>query len=328
MTTRNTNLTGTTHLERIERTALPASVSALLETYEETVDERDRFLWKWLYYLFPEITLSCVRPDDSQQVRESKLLVSLYVTILDDLAERDEDVHTFREATKAPFDHRVADETRPEIDAAAVSLAHEVWEHVDDRLESAPRYPEFRDLLRFDLDRTTTAIEYTYLLNHHLELASLEETAIYDSHNMMLFTYAAIDLLYSPAFDRSELGRLREVLRRAQQMTRIGNWVTTWERELEEGDCSSGVVVSAVERGVVSREQLERLRADPATADRDKIVARIQEANIEDRLLERWSEHYEHVEGYATDVESVDVGALLEGLETVLACHLESRGRK
>ncbi|MFC7232445.1 hypothetical protein ACFQMM_15545 [Saliphagus sp. GCM10025308] len=52
-----------------------------------------------------------------------------------------------------------------------------------------------------------------------------------------------------------------------------------------------------MERGVVSREQLERLRADPATADRDKIVARIQEANIEDRLLERWSEHYEHVEG-------------------------------
>ncbi|MFC7214345.1 hypothetical protein ACFQO4_09685 [Saliphagus sp. GCM10025334] len=328
MTTRNTNLTNAIHLERIERTALPASVSTLLEAYEETVDERDRFLWKWLYYLFPEITLSCVRPDDSQQVRESKLLASLYVTILDDLAERDEDVHTFREAAKAPFDHQTADETRPEVDAAAVTLAHEVWEHVDDGLASAPRYPEFSDLLRFDLGRTTTAIEYTYLLNHHLELASLEETTVYDSYNMMLFPYATIDLLYSPAFDRSELGRLRDVLRRAQQMTRIGNWVTTWERELEEGDCSSGVVISAVERDVVSREQLERLRADPATADRAEIVARIHEANIEARLLERWSEHYDHVEGYAADIESVDVGALLEGLETVLACHLESRGRK
>lgn len=315
-------------IERIERTTIPDHVSALLDEYDDAVGERDRFLWRWLYFLFPEIRLSCVSPEAGDEVRDAKLLASLYVVLLDDLAEIVKDKRTLEEAAKIPFSHQDPDDTRPGVDARFVELGARVWENVETAIASSPRSDEFREILLFDLEQTLDAIEYSYLTNEHLDLASLEETTIYDSHNMMLFAYADLDLMHSPSFDRDELGALRKVVRRAQRMARIGNWVTTWERELGEGDFSSGVVVSALENDVVSEKQLVRLCDGHAPEKRGEVVTRIREAGIEERFVQRWTDHYAEIDAHRSELRTIDVDSILAGMDTVLECHFASRGLK
>lgn len=316
------------HIERISEITVPDRLSPVLDDYDETVGERDRFLWGWLYYLFPRIRLSCVPADRGDDVRDAKLLASMYVVLLDDLAEVERNEPTFQEAAKVPFQHRHPDTARPDVDARFVHLASRIWDRVTAIVEAAPRADEFRRQLLFDLDQNITAIEYSFLTNESLELATVEETTIYDSHNMMLFTYTDLDLLHSPAFDRTELGTLRKIVRRAQQMARIGNWVTTWERELGERDFSSGVVVSALENDVVTKAQLDRLSDGDGGDVRRDVARRIHEAGIEEEFLQQWTTYYEEIERLQTDVETVDVDSFLQGMETVLECHLASRGLK
>lgn len=315
-------------LDRIDETDLPPVVSELLTEYDDVVGERDRFLWQWLYYLFPRIRLSCVPATAGDSVRTAKLLASLYLVLLDDLAEIEKDRRTFREAAKVPMPHQTREPSRPDVDGAFVEFAARVWERLEEVLETAPRGDRYRDLLTFDLEQSLNAVEYSYLANEHLELASVEEATLYESHNMMLFTYVDLDLLFSPAFDGAELATLRKVVRRAQQMARIGNWVTTWERELDERDFTSGVVAYALENGVVSRQQLDRLGDDGPADERESIARAIRNAEIEAWFLRQWRECYREASAYEDHLRSVDVAAFLDGMETVLACHLASRGMK
>lgn len=328
MKTRHSTSTSGSYPERIVQTTVPEPVSELLADYDYIVGEREHFLWQWLYYLFPKIQLSCVQPAYSETVRDAKLLASLYVVVLDDLAELAQDERTYREAAKVPFGHQSPDTTRHGVDAEVVEFTTHIWERVEAVVRSSPRSEEFRDLLLFDVEQTLTAIEYTFLTNEHLDLASVEEATIYDSHNMLLFPYVDLDLLYSPTFDRDDLGALRKITRRAQEMARIGNWVTTWERELGEGDFSSGVVLSALETGVVSTQQLEALRDDRDPDAREAIAERIHESGIEAQFLQRWADHHREIETYESDLVSVDVESFLGGIDHVLECQIAIRRLK
>ena len=326
MSLTHSNTSASLHLEHIEQVSLPAHLTDAVEAYEDVGGDRDRFLWRWLYYVFPTIELSCVPPDASEAVRETKFFASMYVVVLDDLAEATNDHRTFQEASKIPFDHLEADTVDPAVDEDWIAFAAAVWERVATRLEDAPRGAALEDVFLFDMAQTHTAIEYSALVNRQLELATVESITAYDSYNMMLFPYADIDLCFAPDFDPVELGSLRRIVTRAQMMARIGNWVTTWERELHEGDYSSGVVIAALEDGVLTHEQVRACGGDPETTA--ACIDAITDAEIESRFLRRWEARYREIERLAQSLEGTDVEALLAGLETLFECHLASRGRK
>jgi len=186
----------------------------------------------------------------------------MFVSVLDDVAEKQQDWATFDEAAKLPFDHRVVDYDRDGVDTDVLAFASDVWDEFSAGLRGGPRAAEFDDVVRFDLRQVVTAMEYSYLANQHLDAITESELQTYDAHNMMLYGFADVDLTLSPSFDRSDLSALRRVLERAQRMVRIGNWVTTWEREVAEGDFTSGIVAHALESGIVSADQLAASRED------------------------------------------------------------------
>lgn len=64
-------------------------------------------------------------------------------------------------------------------------------------------------------------------------------------------------------------------------MARIGNWLTTWERELTEGDFSSGIVVCAIRRRVITASEAKR-------GDVDRLVDRITAHGIEAEFIREW----------------------------------------
>lgn len=315
-------------VERVERHSLPPSADRLVKEYERVGGERDRYLWKWLHSVFPEFTLSCVDLRFADQLAEAKFCASMFVVLLDDLAERRQDRSTFEEASKIPFSHQTVNRDRPGVDVSVLAFMESVWERLAELLEEAPRWHEFADSFRFDLKRTIVAIEYSYTVNRTLEMANLDEAEVCDSPNMMLFTYVNMDLMHSPQFELADLGTLRRAVHRAQRMARIGNWITTWERELAEGDFSSGVVISALERGIVSPSDLYELRQDPNSDARQRLVERIAQSDVEDAFMRQWEEYSVEVNEFESAIASVDLAAFMEGMRRVMQYHLASRGRK
>lgn len=316
-----------TFLERVDSHELPPTLEILSSEYDAHIGQRDPFLWKWIHVLLPYVTLSTVPPEHAERARNVKTATSMLVVLLDDLGERTHDKTTLTEATKVPFENRAPDPDTAGVDVETVAVAERIWSVVDDLLDG-PRCDEFAEVFAFDLDRTITAIEYSYLLNRNPEMASLEEAWLYDSYNMMLFPYVDIDLMFSPSFDRADLGALRKGVRRAQRMARIGNWITTWERELEEGDFASGVVASALEQGIVSVEELSDLRDDHDVEDLERIVDRIERNDVEAQFLRQWETEHQEARAYVDEIDSIDFGDYLDGMETVMEFHLASRGLK
>lgn len=305
---------------------LPESIVPLLEAYDDAIGNRDPYLWRWLTHLFPQFTLSCVDDDHAGRAQDAKLLSSLYVTVVDDIAEKRGDRATFEEAIKIPFDYCRAVPDRPGVDADAIRFLQRVWAEFSATIEGSPRLGEFGDVLQFDLRQVLQAIEYTRLAGTHLELVSERDLWRHDVHNMMIFVYADLDLVNAPAFDTNELSAVRRLVRHAQRMARISNWLVTWERELSEGDPISGVVVRALESGLVSIDQLRAIQASPAPETVEPVVEAITDSDIDAQFLARWQAEYDEAATLDTDLDSVDADAYLAAFERILVYHVESDG--
>lgn len=315
-------------IEEISGHELPDPIADLAAEYDEHVGQRDRFLWKWIHALLPHVTLPSVPPEHEQTTRDAKTVASMFVALVDDLGDRDRDRATLNEASKIPFEWQSVNYDRPDVDAEVLGVADRIWSRFDAMLERAPRRSEFQEVFEFDVTQTLNAIEYSYVVNENLAMANQAENWIYGCNNMMLFPYADVDLMFWPGFDRSELTVLRQTVRRAQKMARIGNWVTTWERELDEGDFTSGVVVSALESGLVSSDELYALQNGATNDEIERIVDTVKEHGLEQKLLDTWERNHREARELVSMTNSLDLERYLDGMETVLQYHLVSRGLK
>ena len=307
-------------VDRIDSVTLPPTVRELADDYERLFGDRSRFLWRWIYSLFPEFTLSSVADEHAADVRTEKTVLTMYVTVLDDLVEHHGDRATFEEARRLVRDPQSVDPSRAAVDADQFAFIERLWRVFDEGIAGAPRHGEFADIFRYDVRQTLNAMDYSAVVNGTPRIANLSGAKRYGAHNMVMFPYADVDLMYSPGFRMADFGTLRDLLWDLQEMARIGNWLTTWEREIREDDYTAGVVVLALQEGVVTPRELRRRESDA--------IAAIKNHDIEERFRRRWRERYRAVRSREFDTDSVDLSALVEGMETVFEYHLASRGHK
>ena len=304
-------------MAEVRKTDLPESIVELADEYDSRVGDRDRFLWKWIHNLFDAFTLPCVPDQHWERVKETKTVLTMYVTVLDDLADRRGDGATFEQARRIPHSPEAVRTDAPDVDADVVDFARELWGRVDDALATAPDRGAYADLFRFDTRQVLGAMEYACVLNENREMSNLAESRHFGPFNMVMFPYADVDLMWSPSFDRSELGALRSLLLELQEMARIGNWVTTWERELYEDDFTSGVVVEALERDLVADDD------EPGEA-----VDAIRDRDLHGQFEAEWTIRYGDVSRSDHGIGSFDADALVRGMRTVMDHHLASYGHK
>lgn len=309
-------------MQSVSDHALPPNLASLADEYSERIGVRDRFVWKWYHLLCPAFRIPVVDCEYEQDVRDLKTCLTFYVTALDDLVDQLDDRTTFEEVAKLPFEAQTPDPTVDGVDEEYLSFMETVWRRVERRVTTAPRAGEFLDMFQFDLRQMLNAIRHTDLVNSHPETINLSEYTHYAPHNMAMLAYAEIDLMHSSSFDRQELGALRALVTEIQYLARIGNWVTTWERELLEEDFSSGVIAAAVDEGIVSPTELRSL--DDV---HERVRARITREGVANDLLERWDDEYERIRA-EYELDTVDVDQLLDGIETVLEFQRQGEGYK
>ena len=305
---------------------LPEDVAALVTEYQRLRDARPPFMWKWVHRLAPQNTLPCVDARFRERVPVDKTITILFITLLDDVLEKHQDRATFDEIAKIPLEGQTVRGTLRDVDADYVDFAQRVWETLLDRLRRAPNYELYEELLHYDVKQAINSIEYSDIAIRRPDLATMGDLERYESHNMVMFAYADIDLMHTSSDVRDDLPTLREVVWCAQLMARIGNWVSTWERELREGDYCSGPVVHALDTGLISRSELNRANDDAELTD--ALVDRIKRQGVEAEFLTRWERRYHQLRQYDRELSSIDLEPFIDGTEEVLRYHLATTGLK
>lgn len=310
----------------IRETSLPEPLTDLVEEYNAQIGDRSDFIWKWVYRVAPVMTLDCVADSHAETVREQKVVGVMFNILLDDLAEVYQDRETFREARKIPFPAQSPTPDRDEVRTNYLNFTATVWETLENTLQEAPRAAEFWNLFEFDWRKSINAMAYSYLVNTTPALTNSTEVKCYAPHNMMLLVQADIDLMHSPQFNHADLNKVRQTVWQVQQLGGIGNWITTWWRELQEGDIGAGIFAKALEEGVITLQELEESRDD--TRVRNQIKHKIDHHQLEDMLLEEWGVQYQQLQNTHPTANSVDLDAYVDGLRTLLTYQREAQGSK
>jgi hypothetical protein len=310
-----------TEIASVMEVKLNDSLQPWVEGYAK-VGHRNPFLWNWCRRGVEVTMLSCVEPSLQDAVCDARVLGIMLDVLLDDIADHHKDL-AFLEQLLGVLETGV----RPEASAFAphqqayAAFTMDVWEEIQKRIKQFPRYQEFAELLRFDYRQLFNVMRYSRLLNEYPEMFNLVEHDLYTPHNMHMMISATMDLMCSPAFDRAELAILREVVWRAQCMGRIGNLVTTWQREIGENDFTSGVFARAISCGDLSVSDL-------SSGNRAYLETVIKRQEHEEYFLRRWQSYRREMLAMRSRTRTVNVSNLVAGLQRLICLHLGSRGKK
>lgn len=309
-------------IEKIQRAKLSKDLQELVDEYKEVGGNRDDFIWIWIYYISITITLSCVEEKYKESLYKIKFLLIMFVVLIDDIADNHKDNNVLQELLKVPFDQaNIKFEKLDSKEKKYIKFTIKIWRYIENIFKNFPRYSEFEEIIKFDIKQLLNSMEYSYLVNKNKYLINSLEYSIYLSHNMQLVVDIMFDLCCSLKFEKRELGLIRKIILHAQYMTRIGNWITTWEREIMEDDFTSGVFAYAIENKIIDIEDLDK-------KNMIKLVEKIKKSKAERYFLEEWEYNYQLIKKMRSKIKTVKVNDFLLFLEKVIFAHLGSRGYK
>lgn len=315
-------------VESVRNTDLPQELVTFCQRIQDTPWNRGSFIDNWVWQLSyarrPGFMFSCVPESSRKSCALIKSSLTYAITLVDDIADKVRDDNLLEVLLALSVEPDTPISIRGESEREIARLVADLYRFIYQTLESGQSWSAIKDIYLFDQRQVLNAFRYAELVGKHPDLINHKENSLYNSHNMIFFLFADIDLAFVENSKwKSDLSQLREVIYEAQMMARIGNWVSTWEREILDSDYSSGVVTNAVSSGIVSINELKQ--QPPAVAS---LRRKILEHHIENRLMEDWRQHRDKAQNLGNHVMSIDVPAYIEGVELVTRYQLAGRGLK
>jgi len=307
-------------LERISKYTLSGDVKYFVEEYEKFFTERNVFLWKWLGPIFKEsgVTLSSIDNNYADSLTDNKIILTILACILDDVADVLQDKELLSKMSSMFNNASNVDISEKN---EKIILVKKIWEHLLNELNKYPRFEEFKDIFMYDLSQLINAVNYSCLVNNNPSIINIHEMEDYDSHNMLVFLYNGMDLMASPEIDKSDLSFLRVAFTYAQKMARIGNWLSTWKRELHEGDISSGVFAYAISKKIINFDEIGKLSDE-------EIIEKIEDSDTYDYFLDVWKQYRVKLFSLKESIKSIDMDAYIAGLDYVIKFQMAREGLK
>lgn len=307
--------------EALRTATLPPLVIDAVERYRQVGDPRRGFLYRWAWHGLGETHLSVVPGDLREHVQITKLLMVIANVLFDDLADVPGQELEFQASVDRMMDVRRQD-GGADVAGPYFELLFELWREIEDRARELPGWERYRLLYRFDYEQVFAAMRYVVLTRTYPGLDNLSEHRAYLPHSKNIMVFATLDLMAAPdssARSAGEIGLVRAAAWHAQALTQVANMAVTWRREVPARDFSSRVFPLAIDGGVLTRAELQRLPPD-------EIVARIEEHGIEEALLEELRSHRRRVAEVVERASEIDLRAYALAMEEVLAMELAARG--
>ncbi len=305
----------------IQNIILPEVTQPFISEYGKHGD-RDGFIWRWVYQGLRLTALSSVDSVLWDEVQIIKMLGVMFDVMLDDAADNIQNKELVEQLLLIPFEGSFINKQKIASEHVMyLEFTLRLWHEIKERMQKLPRYSEFKHLMEFDYRQLLNCMRYALLVNNDPRCLNLSEHDLYQPHNMHMMISSTIDLMGSFTFDTNEIGTLREVIWNSQVMGRIGNAVTTWQRELKYKDFTSGIFAMALTNGVLSYEDL-------LDSNEEKLENCLLESQLEEKMLLEWGKRRENISNLATRISTINIEKLIDGLERLIGIHLGSRGLK
>jgi len=301
---------------------LPDNAEKWVKSYEK-IGGRNEFIWKWLFVTFSEFYLPVFSKKHKNSLLLVKFLWTMFVVLLDDVADKDQNKKLLNNLIKIPLRQENKEELKKlsKKDKKYFDFAKNIWEEIHKIISEFPNYKNLKEILYYDIKQVLNVMEYSLLINKNPILINKAEANLFFPYNMSLFVYSDFDLLCSNSKSLGYVGIIRELVFKMQRIARIGNWVSTWEREVGEKDFSSGVFIYALDRGFVKIEDLEK--------EKDEVVIRkIKKSKAEEEMFEEWESNYKEIKKISKDIDIIDRKKLISSCEKLLILHLSSKNYK
>ena len=283
----------------VQKVKLPPALQKWVKEYEK-VGERSGFLWKWMYKAVQIISSPTVSKKYQKSLWEIKTLVIMFITLLDDIADKISDETLLEELLKIPLEGiNIKFNRLSQREKRYLAVAINLWDYIEQTIYKYPRYKEFKEIFEYDMSPVLNEMKYAYLINKNPYLINKTEYWLYLPYNMQGFVSCTVDLMCSPRFNIRNLGVLREIIWLLQKMAKIGNWVSTWEREIYENDFTSGIFAFAIDSKVLSINELKQKNIS-------KITQKIRNARIEENLLKEWEQCYFEIKKISKRIKAIN----------------------
>jgi hypothetical protein len=307
-------------LDKIKNAKLSKNIINIASEYDKIFGYRNKFLWQFMQAIFNEkgIVLSSVDDEYYDSTVDSKIMLTILVCILDDVIDVEQDISLLDKMIGLlKFDNEVSDNIKDN----KLILVKRIWNEFLGIIKQFPRYKEFKDIFNYDFTQMINGLHYSYLVNKNPNMINLTEMHNYDCHNMIVFLMNGIDLMASSTFKIDELPHIRKVFWHAQQMARIGNWLSTWKREVKEKDISSGVFAYVFSNKIMEISDIVKM-------EDEEIIQIIQKSGVDNYFFNIWKLNLEQLKSLRKYISSVDMESYIAGFEKVLQYHMATEGFK
>lgn len=304
-------------IEAVKKIKLPPELQRWVNEYGK-VGDRNNAIWLFTYRIIQIFSFPVVKKH-KKSLWEIKFLITMFVILLDDMVDKAKNKKLINELLNILFGrkHLQLRKVRSK-DKEYLKFASKIWDYIKKTIKRYPRFREFEDIFQHDIFQILIAMNFTFLVNKSLYLINKTEYWAYSPYPMQSMVYCTLDLMCAPKFNIKELSSIREMFWHAQKMARIGNWISTWEREIRENDFTSGVFVYAIDSNLFSVNELKKEKES-------EIINKIKNSKIEEKLLREWEGCYNKLTKFSKKIKSVNVGEFLFKMRKLIIMHLTIR---
>jgi|GEM_PF-1031831 len=302
-------------VKEAQKIELPEELQRWIKEYDKKISKRDGFTWKKTFRHSGLVNFSIASKKSQKFLQDTKFFMFMFIILLDDVADRLQDRRLLNEVLKIPFEKKYIEFNKlNKKEKEYLKFTMKVWRNIDKRIKICPRYKEFKEMLEYNIRQALYGRIYGYLINKKPFLVNKTECQSYlpaSVCSMQILADFTIDFMYSSDLVIEEFGKIREVAWRAQEMTRKGNWISGWMKEIKEGDFTNGLIAYAVDANIVTLSDLKR-------KDKTGVINKIRNSGIEKDLLKEWEDDYHKINKISRKIRKANIKKYLSGIERLL----------
>lgn len=290
-----------------EITLLLEQISSFFNSIKQgSYDHRTSFFWKWIYYAFQLTTVSKLTNRD--EIIHIKMKTAIFFYALDDICDELKDKQLYLSIVNALNSPDKGD-----------NVLVRLWHDLQIEYQNTQNYTVLKNKFNYSVNQVFKSFVWTLSSSgNSLEYIQTNKYLEFVSPTNCVHLSTLIESLFMN--DLSNIELIYSISLETQKMAQLGNWVTTWKREVKTGDYSSGMINYLLQANILQKSDFK--------GGSESLIKQIETNNAEETLIELWNDSYEFQKNKLVNANLIDIYTnYLKPVKIILYMQMGAIGR-